>query len=198
LAFWTWGEIVHAGQTNLGENKMIYNDFPTKKYNLIVVDPPWNIKKLTHKTRSTQITMDYPTLSIEDIKLLPIQNISAEYCFLFLWTTQKYLDISKEILEFWGFNLLLTMVWEKTYGKSAGMPLFGFRWNAEFIRVGYTQKPKLWPKRPLIPAVFQAENIRHSQKPDVFYDMIAPLGNMRIDLFARKTRQDWDVWGNEV
>jgi N6-adenosine-specific RNA methylase IME4 len=89
-------------------------------------------------------------------------------------------------------------VWEKTYGRSAGMPLYGFRWNAEFILIGYKNKPQLFPKRKLIPLVFQAENIKHSKKPDKFYKMVEVLGDKRIDLFARNEREGWDVWGNEV
>ncbi|MBW1812089.1 MAG: hypothetical protein JRJ39_00075 [Deltaproteobacteria bacterium] len=50
----------------------------------------------------------------------------------------------------------------------------------------------------IIPAVFSAENIRHSQKPSRFYKMIEPLGENRIDIFARQKREGWDVWGNEV
>jgi len=80
----------------------------------------------------------------------------------------------------------------------AGMPLYGFRWNAEFILVGTKGKKDMFPKTKLIPAVFQAENIRHSQKPDRFYKMIEPLGEPRIDIFARTKRDKWDVWGNEV
>jgi N6-adenosine-specific RNA methylase IME4 len=169
-----------------------------KKYQIIVIDPPWPIKKLTRKARPKQTTMDYTTMSLEQIRQLPINTLADEKCLCFLWTTQKYLFDSKSILERWGFHHLLTMVWEKTYGRSAGMPLYGFRWNAEFILVGYKSKPKLWPKRKLIPAVFAAENIKHSQKPDKFYQLIEPLGNPRIDLFARQKRQGWDVWGNEV
>jgi len=172
--------------------------FPNKKYQIIVVDPPWPIKKITRKKRPNQTTMDYPTMPITDIEKLPIAKLAEETCWCFLWTTQKFLFNSKSILEGWGFSHLLTMVWEKTYGRSAGMPLFGFRYNAEFILVGYKTKPTLWPKRKLIPAVFQAENIRHSQKPDRFYSMIEVLGSTRIDLFARNKRQGWDVWGNEV
>jgi len=172
--------------------------FPQKKYDLIVIDPPWPLKKITHKERPNQTNMDYPMMKIDEIKSLPIQDISSNNSLCFLWTVQKYLYETKTILENYGFNLLLTMVWEKTYGKSAGMPLFGFRWNAEFILVGYKNKPEMWPKRKLIPAVFQAENIRHSQKPDKFYELIEPLGKNRIDIFARKERHGWDVWGNEV
>jgi len=168
------------------------------KYNIIVVDPPWPIKKLTHKARPKQVNMDYSVMSVGDIRELPIATLADEQCLCFLWTTQKFLFHSKDILEVWGFKHLLTMVWEKTYGKSAGMPLYGFRWNGEFILVGYKTKPPLWPKRKLIPAVFQAENIRHSQKPDKFYHMIECLGARRIDVFARNHRFGWDVWGNEV
>ena len=78
------------------------------------------------------------------------------------------------------------------------MALYGFRWNAEFILVGTMGKKDMFPKSKLIPAVFQAENIRHSQKPDRFYKLIEPLGENRIDIFARNKRDGWDVWGNEV
>ena len=168
------------------------------KYQIIVIDPPWQIKKVTHKARPNQTEMDYPMMSIQEIAALEIEKLAGDRCWCFLWTTQKYLFSSKDILEKWGFKHLLTMVWEKTYGRSAGMPLFGFRWNAEFILVGHNHKIEMWPKRPLIKAVFAAENIRHSQKPDKFYADIEPLGIPRIDLFARRKRKGWDVWGNEV
>ena len=169
-----------------------------KKYGLIVVDPPWPIKKLTHRKRPNQVTIDYQTMSLEEIKSLPIKSIADENCWIFLWTIQKFLFDAKEILETWGFNHLVTGAWEKTYGKSAGMPLFGFRWNIEFFLVGYRKKPELWPKRPLIPLAFSAPNIKHSQKPDKFYKLIEPLAEKRADIFARQERRGWDVWGDEV
>lgn len=176
---------------------MLFENLPDKKYQVIVVDPPWELKKITHRERPNQTRMDYQMLSVEDISTLPVSTLSQDSCWLFLWTIQKYLFKSKEILEQWGFTYLLTMVWEKTYGRSAGMPLYGFRWNAEFILVGYKNKPELWPKRSLIPTVFQAPNVRHSQKPDKFYELITPLGEPRLDMFARDTRDGFDVWGNE-
>ena len=138
------------------------------KYQIIVIDPPWQVKKIQNKQRPNQVEMDYPMMSIAEIKALPIEKIADESSYCFLWTTQKYLWESKAILEGWGFNHKLTMVWEKTYGRSAGMALYGFRWNAEFILVGTKGKKDMFPKTKLIPAVFQAENIRHSQKPDRF------------------------------
>lgn len=172
--------------------------FPDKKYDIIVVDPPWEIKKITTKQRPNQINMDYPMMSLEEIKRLPIQQLTKDRCYCFLWTTQKYLWKAKDVLEGYGFNHLLTMGWQKEYGKSAGMPLYGFRWNLEFILVGIKGKFPALPKQHLIPACFSAINEGHSIKPQVFYSMIEHLGKNRIDLFARKTRLGWDVWGNEV
>ena len=137
-------------------------------------------------------------MSVDEIKKLPIGTLAKEDCWLFLWTTQKFLFEAKDVLESWGFKLLVVQVWEKTYGISAGMPLYGFRWNAEFILIGYRNKPALWPKRKLIPLVFQAENVKHSKKPDRFYELIEPLGSDRADIFARNKRPGWSVWGNEV
>jgi len=169
-----------------------------KKYQVIVVDPPWLVKKIQNKQRPNQIEMDYPMMTIDEISNLKVMDIADENSWCFLWTTQKYLWESKKILEGWGFNHKLTMVWEKTYGRSSGMALYGFRWNGEFILVGTKGKKEMFPKKKLIPSVFQAENIRHSQKPDKFYELVAPLGEHRIDLFARQKRYGWDVWGNEV
>ncbi len=169
-----------------------------KKYDLIVVDPPWPLKKLTRRCRPNQKRFDYKTLSMEDIEKLKISTLGKEKSMCLLWCTQKTLFDAKKILENWGFSHLLTMVWEKTYGRSSGMPLFGFRWNAEFILVGTTKKISLWPQQKLIPAVFQAPNIGHSIKPSKFYDLVSPLGERKIDIFARKKREGWDVWGDEV
>lgn len=170
-----------------------------KIYQVIVIDPPWEIKKLTHKARPNQIEMDYPLMSIEQIKKLPIEKLADNNSWCFLWTTQKYLFQSKEILENWGFKYLLLMTWKKLAGRSEGMPLFGFRWNSEFILVGYKGKIPLWVKgKPLIKTCFEGINVRHSQKPTEFYNAIKDLGINRIDIFARDKKDGWDVWGNEV
>jgi N6-adenosine-specific RNA methylase IME4 len=66
------------------------------------------------------------------------------------------------------------------------------------LLIGYKNKPPLWPKQKLIPLGFQAENWKHSQKPDAFYEQLNRLNGNKIDLFARKKRKGWDVWGNEV
>ena len=168
-------------------------------FRCIVADPPWEIRKLTHKARPNQVGMDYATMTLDEIKALPVGEIAADDCWMFMWTIQKYLFESKSVLEAWGFNHLCTGTWEKTYGRSAGMPLYGFRWNVEFYLVGYRNKPPLWPKRKLMPLAFAAPNVRHSSKPEAFQDMVETVSpGPYLELFARRPRLNWTVWGNEV
>lgn len=172
--------------------------FPNKKYDVIVIDPPWTIKKITRKQRPNQVHMDYPLMSLDEIQAMDIVSLAKEKSYVFLWSVQKYLYQAKPILENWGFNHLLTMSWVKEYGRSSGMALYGFRWNVEFILVGTKGRFPALPKQKLVKAGFNAVNEGHSKKPDEFYKMIEHLGNDKIDLFARKQREGWDVWGNEV
>ncbi len=172
-----------------------------KKYQIIVADPPWQIKKIQKRVRPNQIDIDYPMMSVDEIKTLQVSNIADDVCMLFLWTIDKYLYQTKDILETWGFNYHLTMAWDKTNG----LAMYGFNRQTEFILVGLKGKHDAFPARKTVRTSFSAKSERHSAKPDVFYEMldVLPL-NPRIDLFARKPRtsllvqNNWDIWGNEV
>lgn len=86
-----------------------------KEYQLIVIDPPWQIEKIKKRVRPNQVNMDYPMMSLDEIKALPIKSLADKNnCICFLWTIDKYLYKSKEILEGWGFNYHRTMAWDKT------------------------------------------------------------------------------------
>ena len=40
---------------------------------------------------------------------------------------------------------------------------------------------------------------RHSEKPEFFQDLIEKVSEApRLEMFARRYRMGWDVWGNEV
>lgn len=169
--------------------------FPNKKYNVIVVDPPWEIHKILRKVRpNQQYNLDYPIMSLEEIRNLPISSISQDNSVCFLWTIQSYLENSFSILREWGFKYQRTLTWD----KSNGMCLFGFHHRTEFVLFGYKGKLEMYPRRKTIPTVFSGKSPFHSAKPDIFYEMINCFGDDRIDIFARKERDGWDVWGNEV
>ena len=171
-----------------------------KKYQIIVIDPPWEIKKILKKVRPNQVEMDYSMMSVEEIKKLKIAEIADEKCMLFMWIIDKYLSQAKEILDAWGFKYHLTMAWDKTNGQA----IFGFNRQTEFVVVGFKGKQDAYPKRKTIRTSFTAKSAYHSAKPDEFYQMLDVLEGERIDIFARKQRtglfmkHSWDIWGNEV
>ena len=169
--------------------------FPDKKYDIIVVDPPWPIKKIKRKSRPNQVKMDYSVMSIEEIANLQISNLAADNSWCFLWSIQKFLPTSFDILHNWGFKYQRTLTWD----KQNGMCLFGFHHRTEFVLVGYKGKVKMYPKQKAMPTIFAESSWgKHSVKPACFYDMVSKFGDRRIDIFARKEREGWDVWGDEI
>ncbi len=164
------------------------------KYNVIYIDPPWDIKKIQRKVRPNQIEMDYPTMTLDQIKNLPIKSISEDNSVCFLWTIQKYLPYAFDVLKEWGFKYQRTITWD----KQNGMCLFGFHHRTEFLLFGYKGKIEMYPRRKAFPTLVQCKTDKHSKKPHVFRELIEPFGDKKIELFAREKHEGWHAWGNEV
>lgn len=165
-----------------------------KKYQIIYADPPWDVKKIKRRVRPNQVKMDYPTMKLDEIKALPVKKIAEDNCVLFLWTTHAYLPKAFDVINEWGFKYQRTITWD----KGNGMCLFGFHHRTEFLLFGYKGRIAMYPRRKAFPTLVEAKSSRHSEKPQVFRDLIQPFGQTRIELFARVKTEGWDVWGNEV
>lgn len=166
-----------------------------RKYDLIVIDPPWPVSKIQRRVRPNQTSqLDYKTMDFETIRALPVERLAEDNCVIFLWTIQKFLPQSFQLLRDWGFRYQRTLTWD----KQNGMCLFGFHHRSEFVLFGYKGKLEMYPRCKAVPTVFSDRSGRHSTKPDCFYAMIEHFGNNRIDLFARREREGWDVFGDEV
>ncbi len=164
-------------------------------YGIIVVDPPWPITKIKQQAGFTSSYMDYPVLSLDEIYNLRIRQLAAPTAMCFLWTIDKYLYAAPYIMCNWGFNYHLTMVWNKTNG----MALYGFNRQTEFVIVGLCGSNETYPYRPTMRSIFTEKHTGHSIKPECFYKSVEQIPlEPRIDVFARKERKGWDVWGNEV
>ena len=79
-------ETVPSGRAN---KKCSIKD--SEKFDVLVVDPPWNQGKTGYRgVRPNQTKkMDYPTLSKEEIIKLPIIKWSKTNCFIWLWVTNS-------------------------------------------------------------------------------------------------------------
>jgi len=166
------------------------------KYQTILADPPWEQKMAgKYRTRHRRIReLPYPTMTIEEIKALPVGDFADEGCHLWLWTTNQYLPSGFEVMEGWGFKYLAPITWVKPSGAGNWFVsvtqtlLFGYKGKCVFPQERY--KPTVL--HTSIPR-------RHSQKPEAFYDLIESISpEPRIELFSRARRFGWDCWGNEV
>ena len=132
--------------------------------------------------------------NVSDPLSLPVQNIAADNAVLFLWTTHAFLESAFDVMRAWGFKYQRCLTWD----KANGVCFFGFHHRTELCLFGYRGKIEMYPRRKAIPTVFRGRSERHSAKPDEFYRLVEPLGERRIDVFARRPRDGWTVWGNEV
>lgn len=166
-------------------------------YSCIVIDPPWDIKKIERDERPNQgLHLDYPTMSLDKIadeKWVPVRTHAADDCHLYLWVTHKYLPAGLELMQSWGFNYQCTMTWR----KNVGITPFSWMYDTEHVLFG--RKGNLPLTQLGLRLSFDAPVQGHSVKPEVFYDRVrAASPGPRIDMFARTDREGFDTWGNEA
>ena len=125
--------------------------------------------------------------------------MSAPNHILFMWTIDKYLRESEDIIRMLGYKLHARMVWNKITGIPAA---FTIRFGHEYLLYCYYGKliPVAKNERGKIHSVFSEQVRKHSQKPQISYEIIERLypDTNRIELFAREKHNGWDAWGNEV
>ena len=173
-----------------------------KKYSVIYADPPWRYRVYSKKGLGRSAESHYPTMSLEDIKALPIGELAAKDCVLFMWITFPCMQEALQVLEAWGFEYKTTaFVWIKQNRVSDGL-FWGMgywtRANAELCILATKGHPKRASAG--VHQVIMSHIEEHSKKPEEARNRIVQLmGDVpRIELFARQSPEGWDVWGNEV
>ncbi len=175
-----------------------------KKYKTIYADPPWQFQNRTGKVAPEHKRLTrYDTMTLDEIKQLPVSDIVDEKGHLYLWVPNALLPEGLEVMKAWGFEYKTNIIWEKV--RKDGMPDgrgvgFYFRNVTEILLFGI----KGSKNRTLDPGRTQVNLIRsikreHSRKPDEFIPLIencspAPY----LELFARGDRKNWDMWGNQA
>jgi len=169
-----------------------------KKYRTILIDPPWAISLSGKRKRAKGVhgkeRLAYPTMTIEQITNMPVGDLAEEGCHLWMWTTNQVLHQGFEIMKHWGFKYLAPIHWVKPTGTGNY-----FIHRTQTLLFGYYKKCQFNNKRYL-PNVFNAPvPKRHSEKPEESFTIIESVSDSpRLEIFARKPRANWDVWGNEV
>ena len=173
-----------------------------KKYNIIYADPPGAYRVWSDQGKGRSAESHYSTMSLEDIKALPVEKLADKDCALFMWITFPLLREAWDVVESWGFTYKsVAFVWVKQNKKTPSL-FWGMgywtRANAELCIIATKGSPKRQSRS--VHQIIMSPIEQHSKKPDEIRDrIVALMGDVpRIELFARQKADGWDVWGNEA
>ena len=193
-----------------------FGDLRPLSYELIMADPPWPTKMRAPKGESKSAAAHYSLMSFDAIKELPVGQLAAPDCVLFLWSVWNLMlytgdpdrgyrdhDASRspvgEVIKAWGFRPVSGGAWLKrtVHGKVSFGPGYRVRSACEPFLLGIIGNPcNSRSERNLIDGLARG----HSRKPEESYawcERYLP-GARRLELFSRTSRPGWDAWGNEA
>lgn len=164
-----------------------------ERYPVLYVDPPWRYEHAESVSR--EIENQYPTMSLDEIKAMPVQDIAFEDCIMFMWATSPKLAEAFEVLEAWGFSYRTCAVWDK---QNIGMGYY-FRQQHELLLVAVKGSPTTPAPADRPSSVFSYPRGNHSAKPHEIYEVIEAMYPTlpKLEMFCRTPREGWGVWGNQ-
>jgi N6-adenosine-specific RNA methylase IME4 len=187
-------------------------------YQAILADPPWRFKTYDNREVVTstvrrggdrqQAAQHYRSMPTEEIRALPVRELAAEDCCLFLWISWPMLLHALSVIEPWGFAYkTCAFAWTKAHAGQVdlfrdditGQIGNGYwtRSNTEVCLLATRGHPKRIHKD--VHQVIIEPRREHSRKPDCVHGRIERLvAGPYVELFARQRRPGWDCWGAEV
>lgn len=195
-----------------------------KAFTTISADPGWKYKDNLRMSKLKRSSMDsYRTMTVEKICNLAIMKGPRNWriahhkiatpALLFLCVTNPMLldGTGPRVCRAWGFEPKQLITWVKgridKHGRLVLQVGLGHytRGCTEHIILATRGRCKSLIKRHDIPNVILAplqrapNGRKHSAKPEAMFEMIEALAPGRyLELFSRKTRRGWTVWGNQV
>jgi N6-adenosine-specific RNA methylase IME4 len=174
-------------------------------YRTIVIDPPWEYAEgwPGWNGGGGRRPLPYASMSTADIAGLPIARILEREGYVFLWTTNRYIEDAFRVVRGWGFTPRTLLVWCKPpRGKGPGGM---FAITTEFVVVAQHIGPRSHARgkrtkgERIDTTWFEWPRRRHSEKPEEFYALVERVAHgPYLDMFARRSRLGWDVWGDEA
>ena len=169
----------------------------------ILADPPWRFSNRTGKVAPEYRRFArYSTMTLEDIKALPVEACAAKNAHLYLWVPNALLPEGLEVMRAWGFRYVTNLVWAKRRkdgGPDGSGVGFYFRNCTEILLFGVRGSLRtLAPGRRQVNLI-ESHKRGHSRKPDEQYQLIESCSpGPFLELFARARREHWAAWGNET
>lgn len=171
-----------------------------KRFAAILVDPPWKFHTYSGKGKQRSADRHYDTMSIDDIKALPVEALAADDCALFLWAVCPEIPGALEVITAWGFTYkTFGFVWTKTNPSGQGLHTGMGYWTRANVEPcllatrGNPQRLAMDVHQVITPVG------EHSAKPEEVHTRIERLlAGPYLELFARAERLGWTTWGNEI
>lgn len=179
-----------------------------KKYEIIYADPPW--KYGSRGARGGKFgELDYSSMTIKELCSMDVESIAADTAHLYMWVTSPFLEECHKVARAWGFMKYIRCekVWGKTKESGARHGVCGPHGmsDCEFLLLYARGKTTTSLYNDEKRNQYQLEQSpftgKHSNKPVVFRDMIDAKytdGLSKLEMFARYSAGDWDVFGNEA
>lgn len=168
----------------------------------ILADPPWPFRTWSARGRGRAPDRHYrSTMTLDEIKALPVGELAAPDSVLLLWATCPSLIAALDVIAAWGFVYKTTgFVWMKQTKQGDRLHIgcgYWTRANGEMCLLATRGKPKRLHAD--VPQAILAPRRENSRKPDCVHDRIERLvAGPYVELFARAKRPGWHCWGNET
>lgn len=196
------------------------------RYGAILCDPPWRFTTWSaagrgrcpdgpvtrNEQRQNKPERHYATMTMDDIRALPVADMAADDAVLFLWVVDPLLMEARALAAAWGFTYkTVGFYWIKTRkneGANNKRPHVATRpypmgtgyWtraNPEQCLLFTKGKPKRISAG--VEKLIVSPRREHSRKPDEVYSRIQALvGGPYLEMFARQQWPSWDSLGNET
>lgn len=165
------------------------------KFGAVMADPAWNI----------HMNLPYGTCNDSELLSLPMETLQDEGIFI-LWVTGRSIDLGRECLKKWGYEVRDEMIWVKTNQLTrticTGRTGHWLNHSKEHLLIGLKGNPS-WLKWGLDSDILVSATRETSRKPDEIYEVVERLvgsKSRKLELFGRdhNTRAGWFTIGNQL
>ena len=173
------------------------------KYGVILADPPWGYSR---NNGSGVAENHYTTMTRPELLQMPVEALAQDDAIMLMWTTWAFLPFALTLVDSWGFAYKTGMPWIKI--RDIAVDLWGEthikpHWGVGFWTRACTEilliNVRGVVNSPVDPPLgLMGDRFEHSRKPETVYEYAELFSGPYLELFARRPRPGWSVWGNEV
>lgn len=99
-------------------------ELPQGHYRAVLADPPWKFITRSEKGMGRSPDRHYHTMTIDEIKALPVASVCAKNAVLCMWVIDSHLELAMDVLKSWGFAYkTVGLYWAKTSKDGKSFPM---------------------------------------------------------------------------